>query len=97
MNIRLETTADYYAVEEMTREAFWRFREDDRVICDEHLLVYQLYDGALVAIRAQGFPTLDILKSQSEREIASLPGMSAEAVETVRALMQERGFRWGRG
>jgi predicted N-acetyltransferase YhbS len=26
----------------MTREAFWKFWEDDRVICDEHLLVNKL-------------------------------------------------------
>jgi len=46
MNItfRLETPADYYAVEEMTRDAFWTFWGDDRKICDEHLLVSKLRD-----------------------------------------------------
>jgi len=44
MNIsfRHETPADYYAVEEMTREAFWYYWEDDRRICDEHMLVNRL-------------------------------------------------------
>ena len=44
MNItfRLETPADHYAVEAMTREAFWQFWETDRTVCDEHLLVSKL-------------------------------------------------------
>ena len=41
------------------------------------------------------FLMLDFLKSQSEREIASLSGMTAEAVEVIRAIMREHGFRWG--
>lgn len=49
MNItfRLETPDDYYAVEEMTREAFWRFWEPEHkmVICDEHLLVHKLRES----------------------------------------------------
>ena len=48
INIRLETPADHHAVEAMTREAFWRFWEPDRKICDEHLLVHRLRS-------AQGF------------------------------------------
>ncbi|MCL2003635.1 MAG: N-acetyltransferase [Oscillospiraceae bacterium] len=42
IHIRLETPADHYAVEALTREAFWAFWEKDRVICDEHLLVHRL-------------------------------------------------------
>jgi len=42
LTFRLETPADYHAVEEITREAFWQFWEDDREICDEHLLVNKL-------------------------------------------------------
>jgi len=43
LHIRLETPDDYYAVEALTREAFWEFWETDgRVICDEHLLVHRL-------------------------------------------------------
>ena len=42
--IRRETPADHYAVEEITRDAFWQFWEEneDRKICDEHLLVHKL-------------------------------------------------------
>ena len=45
--IRLETPADHYAVEEITRDAFWEFwdseyRESGKRICDEHLLVHKL-------------------------------------------------------
>ena len=42
INIRLETPADYRAVEELTREAFWTFWEPDQKICNEHLLVRRL-------------------------------------------------------
>jgi len=42
LTFRLETPADYHAVEEITREAFWQFWGDDRKICDEHLLVNKL-------------------------------------------------------
>lgn len=42
IHIRLETPAHHHAVEEMTREAFWRFWESDRKICDEHFLVHKL-------------------------------------------------------
>ena len=42
IKIRLETPADYFEVEEITREAFWQFWEDDRKICDEHMLVHKL-------------------------------------------------------
>ena len=42
INIRLETPADYHAVEEITREAFWSFWEPDTKICSEHLLVHRL-------------------------------------------------------
>ena len=46
LTFRLETSDDHYAVEELTREAFWEFWEDDRIICDEHLLVYKLRQAA---------------------------------------------------
>jgi len=59
------------------------------------VLLKRLDSAAAKAIKAKKFVTLDFLKSQSEGEIASLAGMSAEAVETVRATMKEYGFRWG--
>ena len=41
--IRKETPEDYYAVEELTREAFWRgFWGEGQTICEEHLLVHKL-------------------------------------------------------
>ena len=46
--LRLEVPGDYYTVEGLTREAFWRFR-GERLICDEHLLVHKLRSsGAFV-------------------------------------------------
>jgi len=42
LHIRKETPDDYYAVEELTREAFWEFGAIEQTICDEHLLVHKL-------------------------------------------------------
>jgi len=42
-----------------------------------------------------GFRNLEMLKSKSEREISSLPSIDAKAIETIRAVMREHGFRWG--
>jgi len=39
LTFRLETPADYHAVEELTRDAFWKFWGEGFKICDEHLLV----------------------------------------------------------
>lgn len=39
ITLRLERPEDYHAVEELTREAFWR---SIRGFCDEHLLVHRL-------------------------------------------------------
>jgi len=40
IHIRQERPADHYAVENITRDAFWQWEGDK--ICDEHLLVYRL-------------------------------------------------------
>jgi len=69
LTLRLETPADYHAVEEMTREAFWKFWEDDRKICDEHLLVRKLRN-------AEGFvPELDY--------VAEIDAGAIETIRTV--------------
>jgi len=39
LSFRLEAPADYHAVEELTREAFWK---TNMSVCDEHLLVRRL-------------------------------------------------------
>ena len=46
VSLRLETAADHFAVEALTRDAFWEFWETDRKICDEHLLVHRLRGAA---------------------------------------------------
>jgi predicted N-acetyltransferase YhbS len=58
-------------------------------------LLERLEPGAAKAIQGLGIPNLDILKSRSERDISSLEGMDEKAVETVRAVMREHGYRWG--
>ena len=43
IHIRMEIPDDYHAVEELTRDAFWKtFWNMGQVICDEHLLVHLL-------------------------------------------------------
>ena len=59
------------------------------------VLLDRLEPDAASAIRELGFNSIDILKSRSERDIASLPGMDAKAVETVRTVMKEHKFPWG--
>jgi len=42
IHIRQEQPTDHFAVESLTRDAFWPFRWDGLQICDEHLLVHKL-------------------------------------------------------
>jgi predicted N-acetyltransferase YhbS len=42
IEIRLEDPDDQHAVEELTREAFWKFWEPNQTICNEHFLVRKL-------------------------------------------------------
>ena len=42
IHIRQEQPTDHFAVESLTRDAFWPFRWDGLQICDEHLLVHRL-------------------------------------------------------
>ncbi len=63
LTMRPELPADRYAVEEMTRDAFWRFWEFDRKICDEHLLTHRLRT-------ASGFvPELNVV-AEADGELA---------------------------
>ena len=59
------------------------------------VLLKRLDLKAVKAIKEKGFLTLDVIKSQSEREIALLLGMDENAVETVRSVMREHGYQWG--
>jgi len=42
LTFRPETPADYHAVDNLTREAFWRLSDPGQQITDVHLLVYRL-------------------------------------------------------
>ena len=59
------------------------------------VLLERLEPNAVNALKEKGFKTVDVLKSQSEREISSLPGMDAKGVETIRCLMKELKYPWG--
>jgi len=58
-------------------------------------LLERLEPDAAKAVRGMGFKNALMLRSRSEREIASMPGMDAKAIETIRTLLREHGFRWG--
>ena len=59
------------------------------------VLISRLKPGAADAIKKLNIKTLDVIKSKSEREISSLPGMDDEAVNTIRKVMKEYKFPWG--
>jgi len=59
------------------------------------VLLRRLEPDAANGIKAQGFKSLDYLKSLSEREVAALPGMDAKSLEIVRETMREYKFPWG--
>ena len=60
-------------------------------------LLERLEPDAAKALQKVGFKTFDVLKANSEREIASLPGIDAKAMETIRTMMREHDFPWGEG
>jgi hypothetical protein len=35
------------------------------------------------------------MKTKSEREISSLPGIDGQTIEIIRAVLREHGIRWG--
>jgi hypothetical protein len=59
------------------------------------VLLTRLEPDAAKGLKEKGFKNLDVLKSQSEREIASIPGMDDRAIEEVRNIMREYNFPWG--
>jgi len=79
MNIhfRLETPNDYHAVEELTREAFWKFWEPDRKICDEHLLVHRLRTAPTFV------PELDFVAEVDGRNIGHIIYTKSKIVDAA--------------
>ena len=61
------------------------------------VLLTRLPPDTAKGLKEQGFKSLDILKSLSEREVAAFPGMDKKAIETVRETMREYKFPWGAG
>jgi len=59
------------------------------------MLLDCLTPDARKAIAGTGCRSLEMMTSISEREIASLPGIDAQAVETIRFVLHENGIRWG--
>ena len=59
------------------------------------VLLERLEPDAAKGLKEKGFKNLDVLKSQSEREVSSIPGMDNKAIEKVRNIMREYNFPWG--
>ena len=61
------------------------------------VLLNRLEPNARAAIDGMGIPTLEFMKAKSQREISALSGIDTNAIETIRAVMLEHGYRWGEG
>ena len=59
------------------------------------VLMDRLEADARKAMEGTGCTYLDELTHRSERDISSIPGMDEKAVEVVRQVMLEHGWRWG--
>jgi len=60
------------------------------------VLLDRLEADARNAIAGLGLSYLDELKSRSEREISSIPGIDRKTVDIVRGTMLAYGYRWGK-
>ena len=60
------------------------------------ILLAHLESDARDALERMGCPSLEMMKTKSEREILSLPGINEQAIETIRSVLREHGIRWGR-
>jgi len=84
--------------EEETLEFDKRFPpKAQHVLTPIDVLLNRLAPDAAAGMKEKGFESLDILKSLSEREVASFSGMDKKAIETVRDVMKEHNFPWGAG
>jgi predicted N-acetyltransferase YhbS len=76
IKIRLEEPEDYYAVEELTREAFWAFWLPSQKICEEHLLVNRLRN-------AQAFvPELDFVAEHDKKIVGHIIYSKSKVVDS---------------
>ena len=84
--------------EEETLEYDKRFPpKEPHVLTPIDVLLSRLEPAAAAGIKEKGFKSLDVLKSLSEREVSSFPGVDAKAIETIRETMKEHDFPWGAG
>ena len=76
-HIRLETPADYLAVEDLTREAFWAFWEPNQTICNEHFLVSRLR-SVLTFV-----PELDFVAEQDGRIVGHIIYTKSKIIDSA--------------
>lgn len=58
-------------------------------------LLDRLSPAAAAAVAGSGIRSVQMITTRSEREIAALDGIDAEALETIRAVASEHGVSWG--
>ncbi|MGI5878485.1 MAG: GNAT family N-acetyltransferase [Christensenellales bacterium] len=68
-----------------------------RPIVPVDALLSRLDSAAADAIRSLNLPCLGALRSRSQAEISSLPGIDDKAIQTIRTVMREHGRIWGEG
>jgi predicted N-acetyltransferase YhbS len=61
------------------------------------ILLDRLEPGARNAMESVGCVSLQMMTSKSEREISSVPGIDARAIETIRSALHEYRILWGEG
>lgn len=59
-------------------------------------LLERLKPSARNAVKSLEQPYLENLRLKSEREISALNGIDEDAVHTIKAVMTEHGYRWGK-
>ncbi|MCL2528003.1 MAG: N-acetyltransferase [Defluviitaleaceae bacterium] len=59
------------------------------------VLLNRLKPEARMAIQGLGFEVLTMMQTKSQGEISALAGVDDFAVETIRGVMEEHGYRWG--
>lgn len=59
-------------------------------------LLDRLRPAARYAVQSLEQPYLENLRSKSEREISALNGIDEDAINTIKAVMMEHGYRWGK-
>lgn len=87
----------FFSLTKPEQEAFEKqFSHKEKVeLAPITVILEKLSPIARSSVEKLGWQHLCMFTQRSQREIAALPGMDAEAVETIRAVMNAHGYIWG--